>query len=55
MTLFRLLLETGATVTTADIHGDTPLSLACSKRDLDIVLFLLEAGADVNSVDANGI
>jgi ankyrin repeat protein len=54
--MVNALLEQGAgnDVRVVDIYGDSPLSLACKKRDLQTFRALVEAGGSVNSVDCRG-
>lgn len=48
------LLSEGADVNAADDDGFTPLHLAASRDNLDIVRLLLDAGADVNAMSNTG-
>ncbi|XP_074658053.1 uncharacterized protein LOC141911010 [Tubulanus polymorphus] len=47
------LLELGAKINVLDCHGQSPLSNACSKGDLDVVRYLLSKGADPCLKDFN--
>lgn len=49
-----MLLESGAKVDTKNIDGETPLSLASRAGHTDVVKLLLEAGADVRSMNNYG-
>jgi ankyrin repeat protein len=49
-----LLLKYGACLETRDEEGRTPLSLAAESNGTEMVRFLLDAGADINSRDHIG-
>jgi ankyrin repeat protein len=49
-----LLLRAGASATTGDRYGVTPLSLACVNGNAATIARLLDAGADPNAVDPAG-
>jgi uncharacterized protein len=42
------LIRAGAPINQADVHGTTPLYLAAVQGETEIVLYLLEQGADPN-------
>src|SRR5688572_463756 len=50
----KLLVNAGADVTLATRYGVTPLFLAASNGNTDMIRMLLDAGADPNAVDATG-
>mmetsp|Transcript_82275 Transcript_82275/g.145814 ORF Transcript_82275/g.145814 Transcript_82275/m.145814 type:complete len:326 (-) Transcript_82275:59-1036(-) len=50
----QLLLQATASVDARDCHGQTPLHLAADSGVEALMLTLLDAGADVNSVDVSG-
>mmetsp|Transcript_105543 Transcript_105543/g.193617 ORF Transcript_105543/g.193617 Transcript_105543/m.193617 type:complete len:312 (-) Transcript_105543:57-992(-) len=49
-----LLLQAAASLEVRDCHGQTPLHLAADSGVQAVVLTLLDAGANVNSVDVSG-
>ena len=49
-----LLIQAGAAVDVSNVHGVTPLGLACENHDSKIVARLLENGADPNAAQSNG-
>jgi ankyrin len=49
-----LLVEAGASLSTADPNGITPLLMAITNNQLDVAQFLLAHGADVNAADWYG-
>ena len=49
----QVLLEHGADVTSRDDTHSTPLHLAASNPDLEIVRLLIKHGADVNARNRN--
>lgn len=49
--LSRFLRKIHFDVNQAALHGRTPLTYACLRKDLDLVNVLLEVGADVNVAD----
>lgn len=48
------LLEHGAQVNTHQVDGITPFMLAARHSDFDLLLFLINQGADINMVDKRG-
>jgi ankyrin repeat protein len=50
----RLLLDHGADINAGDDHGVTPLHLATSMRQIEIIRVLLERGANVGAEDNHG-
>ena len=50
-----LLLSAGADPNAADVHGDTPLHLACKAKDLQAVARLRRAGADDAVLNSAGV
>jgi ankyrin repeat protein len=52
----RAALDHGALIEEADIHGDTglPMRIACFKGHGDIVLELIERGANIHAPNAQG-
>jgi len=50
--MVRLLLREGATVDVTDKHGRTPLHWAAYMGHDDVIHDLVQAGANVNAVDA---
>ena len=53
--IIRLLIAKGANLEAKDHDGRTPLLVAVRKACVDMVTFLLELGADPNSVDVDTI
>ena len=51
---FRLLIDSEIDLDAEDDEGLTPLILLLIRKDIDLVVELLEAGADPNVADANG-
>jgi ankyrin repeat protein len=51
--VYRLVYEFGANVNEQDNIGDTPLHIACSSGNQDIVEALMVCGADVNITNDN--
>ncbi len=52
--IVRILIDAGADVNCADVHGNSALMWATNAGHIDIVRLLLEQGADVNHADNNG-
>lgn len=50
----KAFLKFGANPNELNIHGDSPILIACRRNRPDIVRCLLEAGVDANIVDING-
>ena len=50
--MVRLLLREGASVDVTDKHGQTPLHWAAYMGHDDVIVDLVQAGANVNVVDA---
>ena len=50
----QALVNNGAALDVRDVHGRTPLHLACEKVNINLVKKLLEAGADPNVTDRFG-
>jgi len=52
----RTALDHGAAIEEADMHGDSglPMRIACFKGHTDIVLELIERGADIHAPNAQG-
>ncbi|HWW88618.1 MAG TPA: ankyrin repeat domain-containing protein, partial [Vicinamibacterales bacterium] len=50
----RLLIRAGADAARADRYGVTPLSLACSNGNADMIRLLLDSGADPKSLGPTG-
>lgn len=50
----KCLLNKGADIDTANVHGLTALHQACLDNNLDMVAFLVDNGADVNRMDNDG-
>ena len=48
------LLEKGASATTVSVEGRTALHWGCAKGKDNILVLLVNAGADVNAVDSSG-
>ena len=44
----RRLLADGTNVDKADLYGDTPIRMACLRKNAEILNLLIKAGADVN-------
>ena len=51
----KLLINAGADVNKKDFYGRTPLILAASKGQVDLVELLLDAGADPDKIDILGM
>ena len=49
-----LLLELGAKIDPLDKYGNSPLGFAASAGNIEVVKFLLEKGADINSQNHTG-
>jgi ankyrin repeat protein len=47
-TTVQFLLNNGANIRATNNEGDTPLHLACAENSWEIVLRLLDKGADVH-------
>ena len=47
--IMKLLVEAGANLNHINEHGETVLSIACFKGDLEKVKYLISVGADVNA------
>lgn len=54
MNTINILLRNGADPNSTDVYGETPLLLAVSKCNIDLVLLLLKYGADVNKPGKDG-
>lgn len=52
--IVRLLLENGADINAADFHGWTPLMFASKEHNEDIIKFLAEHGAAMNTRNRKG-
>ncbi|KAL7551898.1 hypothetical protein ACHAWF_015104 [Thalassiosira exigua] len=50
----KLLIENGADINLQDMHGRTPLHLACGSTSCALVEFLCSNGSDVNIQDVHG-
>lgn len=52
----KTALDHGAAIEEADMHGDSglPMRIACFKGHVDIVLELIERGADIHAPNAQG-
>ena len=50
----KLLIRAGANVSLANRYGVTPLALACSNGNAEMIRVLLDAGADPNALDPGG-
>jgi ankyrin repeat protein len=50
----RSLLAAGAKVNQREYEGETPLMYAAAAGQSEMILFLLEQGADINAVSNNG-
>ena len=46
----QVLIAAGADVNSVDIHGQTPLSLACANANTGMAFALLIAGADLDTM-----
>ncbi|XP_057667659.1 putative ankyrin repeat protein RF_0381 [Diorhabda carinulata] len=49
--IIKMLVESGAMVNSRDDQGQTPLMLACSRKNFAIAKYLLSHGADVNAAN----
>jgi hypothetical protein len=52
--LVKALVDSGANVNVSDVSGATPLILAASRGQRDVVRYLVEQGANVNARDKAG-
>ena len=52
--LVRALVDGGANVNVSDVSGNTPLLLAASRGQRDVVRYLIEHGANVDAKDKDG-
>jgi ankyrin repeat protein len=50
----KLLIENGADIEIKDQMGSTPLLLACSYRNMEMIEVLVDSGADIHATDRNG-
>jgi ankyrin repeat protein len=52
--VIKKMIEKGAHLDLLNSNGDTPLHLACLRRDFDTAQYLLEKGADANIQNSSG-
>jgi len=50
----NMLLEAGADASAANIHGVTPLLIACVRNSSEIALSVIRAGAELDTIARNG-
>jgi len=52
--MVRYLVECGANIDMINLEGETPLTLACEKRNGNIIECLVEHSANINNEVDNG-
>ncbi len=53
--ILKLLTESGAHINSGNVHGITPLHVACLEKNIEVVKHLISSGADKEKPDINGI